>query len=76
MKKENHTNKKDELRKEYDFSKLGRGVKGKYSQKFKEGHNLVLLAPDVAKAFPDERSVNSALRSLIQERKTQATLSH
>jgi hypothetical protein len=28
----------------------------------KAGTNLVLLAPDVAEAFPDEQAVNNALR--------------
>jgi len=28
--------------------------------------NLVLLAPDVAKAFPNGAAVNEALRSLIE----------
>ncbi len=50
----------DELRREYDLSKLKGGVRGKYATP-----NLVLLSPDVAEYFPDERSVNTALRKLI-----------
>ncbi len=30
---------------EYDFSK---GIRGKYSKKFAEGSNLIVLAPDVS----------------------------
>ena len=49
-----------------DFSKLSRGVRGKYVSRFRAGTNLVLLSPDVAEHFPDEQSVNDALRTLIQ----------
>ncbi|MEI6377624.1 MAG: hypothetical protein WCO97_10565 [bacterium] len=45
----------------YDFSK---GVRGKYAKRFAHGTNLVLLEPDVAKAFPDAASVNETLRAL------------
>ena len=48
----------DELRPEYDLSKLKRGVKGKYASKYKEGTNLVLLANDVAEVFKDNESVS------------------
>jgi len=60
MKKEGN----DELRKEYDFSK---GVRGKYADRFAEGTKLVLLDPDVAQAFPTAKSVNAALRSLLEQ---------
>ena len=55
----------DKLRREYDLSKLKGGVRGKYATRYQEGTNLVLLSPDVAKHFPDEQSVNVALRRLI-----------
>jgi len=55
----------DELRREYDLSKLKGGVRGKYATRYQAGTNLVLLSPDVAKYFPDEHSVNMALRKLI-----------
>lgn len=55
----------DDLRPEYDLSKLKSGVRGKYAKRFQQGTNLVLLSPDVAKYFPDEQSVNDALRSLV-----------
>jgi hypothetical protein len=54
----------DELRREYDLSKL-RGVRGKYAMRYQAGTNLVLLSPDVAEYFRDEQSVNTALRKLI-----------
>ncbi|HZV89662.1 MAG TPA: hypothetical protein VFF95_19090 [Candidatus Binatus sp.] len=60
---------RDELRREYDLSKLNGGVRGKYVERFRAGTNLVLLSPDVAKHFPDEQSVNQALRGLIHAAK-------
>ena len=57
---------RDELRREYDLPKLRDGVRGKYAARYKAGTNLVLLSPDVAEHFPDDRSVNAALRRLIR----------
>ena len=57
----------DELRPEYDMKALLKGgVRGKYVKKYREGTNLVLLEPDVAKAFPNEKAVNEALRLVIK----------
>ncbi len=56
----------DELRPEYDLSQVKGGVRGKYASKYKEGTNLILLAPDVAEVFKDNESVNEALRLLIK----------
>ncbi|MCL4265653.1 MAG: hypothetical protein KJ069_20745 [Anaerolineae bacterium] len=56
----------DELRSEYDETVLKDGVRGKYTQRYREGTNLVLLAPDVAAAFPTEQAVNDALRLLMK----------
>ncbi|OQX01131.1 MAG: hypothetical protein BWK80_60605 [Desulfobacteraceae bacterium IS3] len=56
----------DDLRPEYDLSKLKGGIRGKYAQKYKEGTNLILLEPDVAEVFQDNKSVNEALRLLIK----------
>ena len=50
------------MRREYDFS---HGVRGKYAARFRRGTNLVLLDPDVAAAFKDSRSVNRALRAIL-----------
>jgi hypothetical protein len=62
----------DELRREYDLRKLKGGMRGKYAARYKAGTNLVLLSPDVAEHFPDERSVNAALRRLIRVPKAPA----
>ena len=59
MKKAN----KDELRPGYKREDLGKGKRGKYYQAYEEGHNLVLLKPKIAKAFPSEKAVNEALFS-------------
>jgi hypothetical protein len=37
----------DTLRAEYNREDLGKGVRGKYYKEYREGTNLVLLAPDV-----------------------------
>ncbi len=37
----------DELRSEYDFSKLKGGVRGKYVQRYRAGTNLLKVDPDV-----------------------------
>ena len=51
-----------DMKAEYDFST---GIRGKYAQRYAEGTNVVVLAPDVAAAFPTSESVNTALRALI-----------
>ena len=67
MKKQNTPDMQDELRPEYDLRELLKnGVKGKYAERYREGTNLVRLAPDVAKAFPSEEAVNEALRLVLQ----------
>ena len=67
MKAKSRDEKVDELRPEYDLGRLLRkGVQGKYADRYQEGTNLILLAPDVAKAFPTEEAVNEALRLVIQ----------
>ncbi|MCC2639744.1 MAG: hypothetical protein K0S45_157 [Nitrospira sp.] len=53
------------MRREYQRSDLGKGVRGKYYQSYCSGANLVLLSPDVAAAFPTDKAVNDTLRSLI-----------
>lgn len=46
---------------EYDFTG---GVRGKYTRRYAEGTNVVVIDPDVAEYFPDHESVNEALRGL------------
>lgn len=61
---------RDEMRNEYVFD-YSKAVRGKYFQRLmKEGANVVVLEPDVAKAFRGSAAVNDALRSLLQVSKT------
>ena len=55
---------------EYDFSG---GKRGKYAEKCAEGSHAVVLDPDVAAMFPDSRSVNDALRGLLEIARRQAS---
>ena len=67
------TDKADEMRPEYDLRKLkfvGRGI---YAERYRSGTNLVLLEPDVRAAFPDDESVNEALRVIAKAAKQQSS---
>jgi len=56
----------DDLRPEYDFD-FSKGERGRYFKRLlKEGGNIAVLEPDIAKAFPDSASVNKALRTLLE----------
>ncbi len=66
MKAENNDELNDDLRDEYGFSQMTEGVRGKYAKQYHEGVKLILLEPDVAKMFPDAKSVNEALRALLK----------
>ncbi len=76
MKKANNREIEDDLRPEYDLSKLKGGIRGKYAKRFQQGTNLILLSPDVAQYFPDERSVNTVLRSIVGIAKTELVHTH
>ena len=54
------------MREEYDFATMSGGVHGKYSSAFENTTVTVLLDSDVAKVFPNSRSVNEALRTLTR----------
>lgn len=56
----------DDMRAEYEFD-YSKAVRGKYYRRLlKEGANIVVLDPDVAKAFRSSAAVNQALRSLLK----------
>ena len=58
----------DELRPEYNFD-YSKAVRGKYYRRLlKEGSNVVVLEPDVARAFPNSDAVNDALRSVLKRK--------
>lgn len=72
MKKAESSPLDDDLRPEYkrsDFKKLERG---KYYERLKKGSNVVILNPEVAKAFPDSEAVNAALLGLLELAKASA----
>ena len=57
---------RDEMRPEYDFD-YSTAVRGKYYRRLlKEGANVVVLEPDVARVFSSSAAVNEALRSLLK----------
>ena len=62
MKKSSKTN-DSETQAEYDFAA---GVRGKYARRYAQGTNVVVLEPDVARAFPSAKAVNGSLRALAQ----------
>lgn len=67
MKKKLIEEESDELRQEYDLEQLlPSGIQGKYADRYREGANIVLLDGDVAEAFPNDETVNEALRLVIQ----------
>lgn len=64
MRKESNVKRRDDLRDEYDLSKLQGGVRGKYYRRATAGTNLVLIEPDL---------VNHALRVLADAAQTAKT---
>ena len=67
MKKKSAKDRNDDLRPQYDLGELLKtGVQGKYADRYREGTNIVLLAPDVAEAFPTAEAVNETLRLVLQ----------
>ena len=69
--KKNSIKKQDdyELREEYDLSKMTILPKGRFDPKHRIGNNVIVLEPDVAKAFPSDEAVNEALRLLLKASK-------
>jgi hypothetical protein len=63
----------DEMRTEYDLSKLkfvGRGI---YAERYRSGTNIVKLDADVREAFPDDESINEVLRVIAKVAKQQTS---
>lgn len=44
---------------------LGKGIRGKYLKHFMQGSNVVVLQPEIQKAFPTSEAVNKALASML-----------
>ena len=63
-------------RAEYKREDFGELVRGKYAKRIRESTNVVVLDPQVAKAFPNDEAVNSALRGLIRSTRLSAKRKH
>ena len=63
----------DELRPQYDVSKLTGVVRGKYYTQATVGATLVMIDPDLTSVFPNSESVNRALRVLAEAAQTTVT---
>jgi hypothetical protein len=58
-----------ELREEYDLSIMPVMPRGRFDPKRRMGSNNVVLDPEIAKAFPNDESVNEALRLILKATK-------
>lgn len=59
------TKKTDQEIPELKREQLGVGVRGKYFKQFTQGSNVVVLRPEIQKAFPTSEAVNKALASML-----------
>lgn len=70
MKKNSMKKRNDyELRKEYNLSKMTVLPRGRFDPKRRVGSNVVVLEPEIAKAFPSDEAVNEALRLILKATK-------
>ena len=63
--KKTSTSKNDQDIPELKREQLGVGVRGKYYKQFTQGSNVVVLQPEIQKAFPTSEAVNKALASML-----------
>lgn len=63
----------DELIPEYDLNSLGKGVRGKYFEQYQTGTNVVVIEPELSKAFPSAKAVNDALRKVLENNRKAAS---
>ena len=59
----------DDLEREYDLKSLGKGVRGKYFEDYQKGTNVVVIDPELSKAFPNAKAVKDALRKVLDNQK-------
>jgi len=62
-----------DLRDEYDLSKMTVLPRGRFAPERRIGKNVVVLEPDIAQAFPDDKAVNDALRLVLKAAKIPRT---
>ena len=58
---------KDKIRDEYPEELIKSVVRRKHTRRFREGANVVLIAPDLHEIFPDSESANKALREYLSQ---------
>ena len=63
----------DDLKQEYVLKSLGKGVRGKYFEDYQKGTNVVVIDPELSKAFPNAKAVNDALRKALDNQKKAAS---
>ena len=61
---------------EYTREQLGVGVRGKHYKHFMQGNNVVVLQPEIQKAFPTSEAVNKALASMLAFTQEAQTITH
>lgn len=66
MKTAKTTGNPDEMRAEYRREDFGPMVRGKHAEAYREASNVVVIAPEVHKAFPNAQAVNDALLGLME----------
>lgn len=64
---------KDDLRAEYPAELIKSGARGKYAKRYGEGSNIVVIEPELSKAFPTTKAVNDALRDYLARQGESAT---
>lgn len=69
MKKEND---RDEMRGEYDFTKLRSLGRGVYFERYWRSKGARLLQPGMAEKFPDDESLHRALEEYLRQRNESA----
>jgi hypothetical protein len=55
----------DDMRAEYKRSDFGKMTRGKHYKQVMQSSNVVVLNPEIAKAFPNAVAVNDALGQLL-----------
>ena len=55
---------------------LGVGVRGKHYKQFMQGSNVVVLLPEIQKAFPTSEAVNKALASMLAFTQETQSITH
>ncbi len=63
-----------ELRDEYDLATMTIVPKGRFAPERRIGQNIAVLEPELARAFPDDASVNEALRLALEIARIPKTL--